>query len=302
VDHTIIVTRSRRGRIIAPSPLHHRCNSRGATREDFQRANSEQGVVFTRVTYRSTRNASQGQTIMLTHCETERGQSSDNQPIRRLTSARVRSWLGTGVLLATGLALMSPPAARAQEGGGWNASSYLSDRDWMSMTNGWGPVERDHSNGGQAASDGGTLTLNGRTYSKGFGAHAPSDLRFAVHGSCSALTAVVGVDDEKGTEGSVIFQVWTDGIKQFDSGVMTGSMPAANVSVSLLNTKEIALILTDAGDGNWGDHGDWANVQISCGSDPGVFTVTTVSAAPGTRNVASADTASPNAQPTKRRQ
>jgi alpha-galactosidase len=158
------------------------------------------------------------------------------------------------------------------------------------MTNGWGPVEKDHSNGEQAEGDGAALTLKGKTYTKGLGAHAPSDLRFALNGSCSSLTAVVGVDDEKGTEGSVIFQVWTDGVKQFDSGVMTGSMPGANVNVSLLNAKEVALILTDAGDGNWSDHGDWANVQVSCGAAATpVLTVTGASPLPGANEAQAAN-------------
>src|SRR5207237_118983 len=49
-------------------------------------------------------------------------------------------------------------------------SSYLSDLTWTSMTNGWGPVERDHSNGETGATDGGPLVLNGVTYAKGLGA------------------------------------------------------------------------------------------------------------------------------------
>src|SRR5207247_1662349 len=48
-------------------------------------------------------------------------------------------------------------------------SSYLSDLTWTSMTNGWGPVERDQSNGESGTGDGSTLTLNGTTYAKGLG-------------------------------------------------------------------------------------------------------------------------------------
>ena len=66
------------------------------------------------------------------------------------------------------------------------------------MTNGWGPVEKDRSNGEAGASDGGTITLNGVTYAKGLGAHAASDIRYALNGACSVFTAAVGVDDEMG--------------------------------------------------------------------------------------------------------
>ena len=43
------------------------------------------------------------------------------------------------------------------------------------------------------------IRLNGVTYAKGLGAHAASDIRYALNGACSVLTAAVGVDDEMGT-------------------------------------------------------------------------------------------------------
>ena len=40
------------------------------------------------------------------------------------------------------------------------------------MTNGWGPVERDLSNGEKAqGKHGDTITLNGVTFAKGLGGH-----------------------------------------------------------------------------------------------------------------------------------
>ena len=48
-------------------------------------------------------------------------------------------------------------------------TSYLSDLSWTQSTNGWGPVEKDMSNGEQAAGDGHTITLNGVTYARGWG-------------------------------------------------------------------------------------------------------------------------------------
>jgi parallel beta-helix repeat protein len=205
--------------------------------------------------------------------------------IERLGSA-VRGRLGTGLLVATSLAMMSPPAALAQIRSAPVTTFLLSDRAWTSMTNGWGPAEKDRSNGEDAAGDGATLTLNGMTYPKGLGVHAPSEIRFALDGACSSLLAVVGVDDEKGTEGSVVFQVWTDGVKQYDSGLMTGSMPGASIIVSVLGATEIALIVTDSGDGTWSDHGDWADARVSCGGDTTVPTVTTTSPAAGASGMA----------------
>src|SRR5262249_6254676 len=56
--------------------------------------------------------------------------------------------------------------------------TYLSDLAWTSVTNGWGPAERDMSNGEQAAGDGRTLSLRGTTYAKGLGVHALSDISY----------------------------------------------------------------------------------------------------------------------------
>ena len=69
------------------------------------------------------------------------------------------------------------------------------------MTNGWGPVEKDKSNGENGAGDGHTLTLNGITYTKGLGAHAASDVRYALAANCTRFKASVGIDDEVGHSG-----------------------------------------------------------------------------------------------------
>ena len=76
------------------------------------------------------------------------------------------------------------------------------------------------SNGEQGARDGLPITLNGVVYAKGLGAHAASDIRYTMN-ACSLFTAKVGVDDEVGALGSVVFQVFTDGTKVYDSGTLT---------------------------------------------------------------------------------
>ncbi|MFN2446747.1 MAG: PQQ-dependent sugar dehydrogenase, partial [Vicinamibacterales bacterium] len=100
--------------------------------------------------------------------------------------------------------------------------SYVSDLGWTA-SNGSGPVERDLSNGEHSSADGGPLSLGGVTYAKGLGAHAPSDIRLALGATCSSVQAAVGVDDEVGNDGSVVFEVWADGTKLYDSGLMTGA-------------------------------------------------------------------------------
>src|SRR5439155_13693111 len=55
---------------------------------------------------------------------------------------------------------------------------FLSDLSWVSATNGYGPVEKDTSNGSSGTGDGHVITLNGVTYSKGLGCHADSDITY----------------------------------------------------------------------------------------------------------------------------
>jgi glucose/arabinose dehydrogenase len=144
-------------------------------------------------------------------------------------------------------------------------SGFLSDLQWTSATNGWGPVERDTSNGEHLAGDGNTITLNGATYSKGLGVHADSDVRYNLGGQCSRFTAKVGVDDEVGANGSVTFEVWADGTKLYDSGIMRGDTATKDVAVDISGRSQLRLLVTNGGNDDWAsDHADWANAQVSC--------------------------------------
>ena len=166
-------------------------------------------------------------------------------------------------------------------------TSYLSDLPWTTMTNGWGPVERDKSNGDLAAGDGGTITLKGQAFAKGLGAHANSDVRFFLGGQCSAFAAQIGIDDDANSSGSVVFQVLADGVKIYDSGLIFGSSAAQSVNVGLTGKSELALIITDGGDGIGSDHGDWANARVTCtaSADTTPPTVTSVNPASGATSV-----------------
>lgn len=142
---------------------------------------------------------------------------------------------------------------------------FLSDLAWVSATNGWGPVERDRSNGEDLAGDGRVLTLNGRTFTKGLGAHAASDIRYALDGTCSFFAAVVGVDDEVSTRGTVRFQLWRDGVLALDTGTMTGADAGRAVAADITGARDLRLVVGDAGDGVTSDHADWADARVYCG-------------------------------------
>lgn len=137
----------------------------------------------------------------------------------------------------------------------------------LAARNGWGPIEINRSNGEQRAGDGKTITLNGKTYAKGFGVHAGSEMRYSLQGTgatCTTLTADVGLDDEVGHRGSVNFQIFLDGVKRYDSGKMTGASATKKVNVDLTGARELRMIVTNGGDNIDYDHADWADPRITC--------------------------------------
>lgn len=194
------------------------------------------------------------------------------------------SLLLTAILAACGTSPQTPGAPQASgpsvilqpltiDPGAFNTLSYETPE---SASNGWGPYETNKSNGGQAAGDGNTLTLNGATYPVGLGVHANSSLVYNVGAQCNSFTAQIGVDDEVGSNGSVVFQVFVDGVKRFDSGTMTGSSTTQSVNVDIRGAEKLKLVVTDAGNGIDYDHADWADAKLrDCIAYSGPLTITT---------------------------
>ncbi|WP_203597937.1 NPCBM/NEW2 domain-containing protein [Streptomyces sp. SID7909] len=141
---------------------------------------------------------------------------------------------------------------------------YLSDLPQLSASNGYGPVEKDTSNGESAAGDGHPLTIGGQVYAKGLGAHAASSVEYYAGGACTAVTAQVGVDDEKGAKGTVAFEIWADGTKAASTGVLTNAMAPQPLSADVTGAQVVRLVVMDGGDGDDSDHADWGDLRITC--------------------------------------
>lgn len=144
------------------------------------------------------------------------------------------------------------------------ASSFLSDLTPTSATNGWGPYERDQSNGEQAAGDGQTITIAGTSYTKGLGVHASSDLSYTVPDNCQRFRSVIGIDDEVGDKGSVRFIVLLNGNRVYRSAVLTGSSSAVSIDVAVSGGSRLTLRVNNGGNGSGYDHADWANARFVC--------------------------------------
>jgi len=136
--------------------------------------------------------------------------------------------------------------------------------------NGWGPYEINKSNGEISSGDGRTLSIAGTSFSTGLGVHANSELSFSVPAECHTLSAQVGIDDEVGARGSVIFEVW-DGTatRLYQSAVKHGGESASAVDVALGAANTLRLVVTNGGDDNSYDHADWADAKLLCGEADG---------------------------------
>ena len=165
----------------------------------------------------------------------------------------------TGVRVASAVPLTASVVVPPPSG-----TSGLGDLPWLSATNGWGPVERNTSNGESAAGDGHPITIGGMVYDKGLGVHAESAVEYYTGGACETVTADVGVDDEKGADGTVAFEIWADGTKATSTDTLTNAMPAQPIRADVTGAQVVRLVVTDGGDGIDSDHADWADVRVSC--------------------------------------
>jgi beta-galactosidase len=148
-----------------------------------------------------------------------------------------------------------PPAPR----GDVNLSSLE-----LQSTNGWGPIERNTSNGEQAAGDGRPMSLRGTVFSQGIGAHATGDISVFLGGRCTSFSSIVGVDDETGGGGSVRFRILADNREVAATGVVTGTSAALPLAADLTGADWLDLVVDDGGDGNGLDHADWALATLHC--------------------------------------
>lgn len=137
-------------------------------------------------------------------------------------------------------------------------TTSLTAHPWSASSNGWGPVGQNRS------VDGRPLTIAGAGYAEGLGAHAPSEIVYQLGGACSRLGVDVGVDDEVGANGSVVFQIYRDGTEVADSGLMTVGQSAQHLTADLTGGSVLRLVVTDGGNGNNSDHADWGRPLISC--------------------------------------
>jgi hypothetical protein len=117
------------------------------------------------------------------------------------------------------------------------------------------PWQRNRSVSGK------TLTLGGRTYSRGIGVHSRSELVYEVPEGFDSFVAVVGIDAAAGGRGDCEVQLLGDGRSLWSQRVK-GSEEPHNVQVPLGGAKRLTLLVEPGADFDLGDHLNWADARF----------------------------------------
>ncbi|MBQ8282812.1 MAG: NPCBM/NEW2 domain-containing protein [Paraprevotella sp.] len=156
----------------------------------------------------------------------------------------------------------------------------LTTQTYLRGTCGWGSL------GVNKNLSGGTLSIDGNKYSKGFAVHANSILLFDLPEGAVRFKAHAGIDNtgsDQGSKSSVEFLVFnedptlrTETTDQWSGGNVTikvdpGKQVAcsgyigkkgkqlANIEADITGAEKLYLVVTNGGDGLSYDHADWAN-------------------------------------------
>ena len=108
------------------------------------------------------------------------------------------------------------------------------------------------------------LTVRKKKFLRGFGCHAESEIVFTLpeNENWKLFTTRVAVDDKANASGSVSFKVYTDGKLAADSGKVTMRDKTIPLWADLTGVRELKLVVTDCGDGIYGDIADWLEPSL----------------------------------------
>jgi hypothetical protein len=131
---------------------------------------------------------------------------------------------------------------------------FLDAVEPLSVVQGWGKLERNKSVAGKP------MTIAGNRYLRGLGTHAPSRIAFSLGGEYRRFQSWAGGDGAAAC--SVSFEVWLDGQRQWESGLMTQSAAARRVDLDVTGVKMLELVVGEGGDGHTSDHANWAEARL----------------------------------------
>ena len=118
------------------------------------------------------------------------------------------------------------------------------------------PHRIDRSNGGRP------LRLGPKTYRRGLGVHSYSALTFTLGGGFELFTTTMGIDNEVGDQGSVIFRIFGDGKLLHETPILRGGDPPRVISLPVKGVLLLRLEVDYGDGGDAADHADWADARV----------------------------------------
>jgi len=136
-------------------------------------------------------------------------------------------------------------------------SYFISGLDLSQVQQGWGQPHANRSVGGKP------LSVGGQTFTNGLGTHADSQFVIHLGGKAESFSARVGIDDEVGKQGSVVFKLLGDAdVELWHSKELHGGDAPEPVNLGLAGVKQLTLFV-DSGEDHEFDHADWVDAQIT---------------------------------------
>jgi hypothetical protein len=131
---------------------------------------------------------------------------------------------------------------------------FLDALDPVSCVQGWGKLQKNQSVWEKP------MTIGDRHFRRGLGTHADSRIVYDVGGRYRRFQSWVGADGANNA--TITFEVWADGQKRWESGLMNKRSPAKLVDLDLSGAKTLELIVGHGGDNITSDHANWADAKL----------------------------------------
>jgi beta-galactosidase len=131
---------------------------------------------------------------------------------------------------------------------------YLDALEPVSCVQGWGKLQRNQSVWEKP------MTIGGRRFRRGLGTHADSRIVCDIGGVYRLFQSWVGADGA--SNATITFEVWLDGQKRWESGLMTKQSPAKLVELDVTGVRRLELVVGHGSDDNTSDHANWADATL----------------------------------------
>jgi hypothetical protein len=104
------------------------------------------------------------------------------------------------------------------------------------------------------------MTISSRHFRRGLGTHADSRIVYDLGGHYRRFQSWVGADGA--SHATITFEVWADGKKQWESGLMNRESAAKQVDLEVTGVKTLELVVGHGPDDIMSDHANWAEAKL----------------------------------------